>query len=207
MDRVLVLAAHTDDGELGCGGSIARFVAEGRRVRVVAFSCADILLGTSFPRNQPEIEMRAAMNILGVSREEVFVHDFPVRSFSQFRQEILQACWELNRDYAPTLVLTHRSRDLHQDHEVIAAESLRAFKRTSVLCYEQPWNTVSMDTQAFVKLTREHMERKIRALECYASQKGRGFLDPEFISGWAKTRGVQVGVEFAECYEVPRLLI
>ena len=208
FQRVLVLAPHTDDGELGCGGSMARFVEEGKEVYYIAFSRADVAINKDqFPVEQPEIEMRAAMKVFGIPDDHIILFDFPCRNFPQHRQQILQALYDLNNQLSPDLVLMPTFGDLHQDHGVVAAEGMRIFKRTSVLCYEQPWNTVSLRTEAFIKLEQRHVDVKVEALDCYESQKDRKFLNGEFIRGWAKTRGVQVGVEHAECFEVPRLIL
>lgn len=205
--RVLAISAHTDDVELGCGGTISRLLEEGSEVRAMAFSRADTLLSGEFQPDEPEREMLAAMAHIGMKKENVLVRDFPVRHFSEHRQAILQELWEMNEAFKPDLVLMHRPRDLHQDHMVIAQEGMRAFKKTTILCYELPWNTVQVDTEAFVVLEDRHMEAKLGALAFYRTQSFREFLDEEFIRGWARTRGVQVGRRWAECFEVPRLIL
>ncbi|MCK6441000.1 MAG: PIG-L family deacetylase [Planctomycetes bacterium] len=206
--RILVLAPHTDDGELGCGGAMSRFVEERNDVFYAGFARADVAMAEEkLPPEQPEIEMRAAMKVFGIPEKHIRLFDFPCRNFPKHRQEILQAMYDLNRELSPDLVLMPALGDLHQDHGVVAAEGMRIFKRTTVLCYEQPWNTVTLSTEGFVRLEERHVATKIRALECYVSQKSRKFLSADFIRGWARTRGVQAGVEYAECFEVPRLII
>ena len=61
--------------------------------------------------------------------------------------------------------------DLHQDHKTIAEEGLRAFKRTTVLAYEIPWNNLNFSHQAYVRLEPRHVEKKVDALACYARQR------------------------------------
>ena len=66
--------------------------------------------------------------------------------------------------------------DVHQDHQTIAQEGLRAFKRTTVLGYEIPWNNFDFSYQAYFSLQKAHIERKVAALEKYASQIGRAHV-------------------------------
>ena len=86
-------------------------------------------------------------------------------------------------------------------------EGLRAFKHTTILAYELPWNNITFSTQAFVCLDKRHIDRKIEALKAYKSQEDRFYANPEFISSWARTRGTQIGVKYAETFEVIRWVI
>jgi LmbE family N-acetylglucosaminyl deacetylase len=86
--RVLVLAAHTDDGEFGCGGTIARLLDEGVEVRYVAFSTATKSLPEGFPPDALAREVEEATAALGITN--LAVHDFDVRTFPERRQEILE---------------------------------------------------------------------------------------------------------------------
>ena len=98
-------------------------------------------------------------------------------------------------------------RDIHQDHTVIAQEGLRAFKNVTVIGYELIWNNLSFATTMFVSLQKHHVEAKIAALAEYKSQNHRRYMSEEFIFALACARGVQIDVEFAECFEVVRLLV
>jgi LmbE family N-acetylglucosaminyl deacetylase len=205
--RVLVLAPHTDDGELGCGGTMARLVEGGVEVRYVAFSIATRSLPPGFAPDTLAREVREATAVLGVGEAELTVHDFEVRTFPEHRQEILElliAVWE---EVRPDAVLQPSVKDIHQDHQVVAAEGLRAFKRTTVLGYEIPWNNFNFDNQAYVALERPHLEQKVAALSKYASQQHRKYADPEYVWNLARTNGINVGREFAEVFEVYRLVV
>jgi len=97
--------------------------------------------------------------------------------------------------------------DIHQDHSTIANEGLRAFKNTTILGYELIWNNLTFSTTSFIKLDEEHLSKKVYALDAYKSQKGRDYMSKDFIFSLAKTRGVQIGVNYAECFEVVRWVI
>jgi LmbE family N-acetylglucosaminyl deacetylase len=84
---------------------------------------------------------------------------------------------------------------------------MRAFRNTTVLGYELIWNNLTFDTTTFVKLKKEHVDAKVNALRAYKSQGSRNYMSEDFIFSLAKTRGVQIGTEYAEAYEVVRWLI
>jgi len=119
----------------------------------------------------------------------------------------LQVLFDLNRDLHPDLVFLPSTSDTHQDHQVIANEGFRAFKRTSILGYEIPWNNLTFSTNAFFFLEPRHIAAKIQAVRCYISQLGRDYVDEDFIRAWAQTRGVQIGAKYAESFEVIRWVV
>lgn len=204
---ILILAPHTDDGEFGCGGAIAKYVAEGARVVYVAFSAAEQSVPAHLPRDILRTEVRKATAALGVVDEDCLVFDFEVRRFPEFRQKILDEMIMINKEYQPDIVFLPSSADTHQDHQTIAQEGFRAFKRTTMLGYEVPWNNLDFRTSCFIELSEEHLEKKIHAVSMYESQKNRAYGNSNFIKSLAITRGVQIGKQYAETFEVIRLLI
>src|SRR5215468_2850970 len=169
--RVLVLAPHTDDGEFGCGGTMVRLVEEGSEVRYVAFSIATRSLPEGFAPDTLAREVREATAELGIPDANLTVHDFDVRTFPSRRQEILELLVAVWDEWRPDVVFQPSTHDVHQDHQTIAQEGLRAFKRTTILGYEIPWNNYEFSYGAYVALERRHLERKIAAVERYASQQ------------------------------------
>jgi LmbE family N-acetylglucosaminyl deacetylase len=135
------------------------------------------------------------------------VHDFEVRTFPERRQDILELLIALWEEWRPEAVFQPSVNDVHQDHQVVAAEGLRAFKRTTILGYEIPWNNYDFAYQAYVALDRGHLERKTAALARYASQQHRRYSDPEYIWNVARTHGINVNREYAEVFQVYRLVV
>jgi len=207
IKTVLVLAPHTDDGEFGCGGTIARYAAEGVRVIYVAFSAAEQSVLAHLPKDILRKEVRKATAVLGIADEDCIVLDFEVRRFPELRQGILDKMIELNRLYEPDVVFLPSANDTHQDHQTIAQEGFRAFKRTTMLGYEVPWNNLDFRTSCFVAIKPEHLEKKMEAIQMYESQAHRTYSKPEFIRSLAVTRGVQIGAMYAETFEVVRWLL
>ena len=204
--RALVLAPHTDDGEFGCGGTMARLVEDGVEVRYVAFSIATKSLPDGFPPDTLAKEVRKATAELGIPEGNLDVHDFDVRTFPDCRQDILELLIELWEDWHPDVVFQPSLHDVHQDHQVVAAEGLRAFKRTTILGYEIPWNNFDFAYQAYIALDERHIERKVAALAKYASQQHRRYADPEYIWNVARTHGINVNREYAEVFQVYRVV-
>jgi len=205
--RILVLAPHTDDGEFGCGATISKFIAEGKEVFYAAFSLAEESVPPPFPKNILEIEVKAATKKLGIDPENLILFKYRVRRFAQFRQEILEDLVKLNGELKPDLVFMPSLNDLHQDHTTIAHEGLRAFKKTTILCYELPWNNISFTTNSFVTFGEKNLNAKLEALKCYKSQENRSYASEDYIRSLAITRGTQIGVKYAEVFEVIRWLI
>ena len=205
--QVLVLAPHTDDGEFGCGGTIARLIGEGTEVHYAALSIAEDSVPKGLPRDILATEVAKATQELGIDEKHLQVERFPVRRFPEFRQQILELLVDLNRRISPDLVFIPSSTDTHQDHQVVSQEGFRAFKRTTILGYEIPWNNLTFSTNAFFFLESRHLEAKLRSLRCYVSQLGREYVDEQFIRSLARTRGVQIGAEYAESFEVIRLVL
>lgn len=207
MRKVFILAPHTDDGEFGCGGSISRFLEEGDDVYYIAFSTAKESVPEGMPSNILEIEVKDATARLGIDPKNLKIYGFTVRKLNYVRQEILEELVKLKKEYNPELVLLPSPNDLHQDHYTVSIEGQRAFKQTSMLGYEIPWNNITFRTQSFIKLEKRHIQMKINALDAYNSQKMRNYATPEFIWSLAKTRGTQIGCDYAEAFEVIRWVI
>lgn len=205
--RILILAPHTDDGEFGCGGSIAKFLEEGAEVYYAAFSTAKESVPPGMPENILEIEVKDATKRLGIKPENLLIYGFTVRKLNYVRQDLLEEMVRLKRDLDPDLVFMPSPHDLHQDHNTVAMEGQRAFKQTTILAYEIPWNHINFETRSFIRLEKRHIEKKIYALDAYNSQKMRKYASKEFIMSLATTRGVQIGCDFAECFEVIRYII
>ena len=205
--RIVVLAPHTDDGELGCGATIAKALDEGAIVFYIAFSTAEESVPPEFPRNQLEIEVKHATKKLGIDPENLIIFKYSVRKLNFARQEILESLIQLRETLKPDLVFLPSSHDIHQDHETIAKEGIRAFKHSTILGYELIWNNLSFATDCFIEISENQLNRKINALQMYETQWGRPYMKPDFIRSLALVRGTQIGMLFAETFEVIRWII
>jgi len=88
--KIAILAPHTDDGELGCGGSIAKFIEEGNEVFYIAFSTADDSVPEGLPKNILETEVKKATKVLGIKDNNLVIYKFQVRKLNYVRQKYLK---------------------------------------------------------------------------------------------------------------------
>lgn len=205
--KMLVLSPHTDDAELGCGGSLSKFISQGHEILWVCFSTAEESLPPDFPPNALKKEFEEVLSYLGLDKKNSLIMDYKVRKLSEVRQEVLENLVNIRKSFIPDIVIGPSLNDFHQDHGVVAQEMIRAFKTScSILCYELPWNHVEFKTQFFVKLNETQIESKLNMLECYKTQlvAKRNYFTKEFIKGLARVRGAQINHDFAEAFEVVR---
>ena len=207
FDKVLVIGAHTDDGEFGCGGTIAKLIEMGKEVHYLVFSWCEESVPEGWPGDILKKELIDATTALGIPENQVYLKDYQVRKFGERRQDILEDMVAIRKQINPDLVLTICTTDVHQDHEVISRESIRAFKNISMLGYEFIWNNLTSNNTCFVSLDQSHIDTKIEAIGKYNTQKGRPYSNPDFIKSCATFRGVQVHMKYAEMFEVIRLMV
>ena len=160
-----------------------------------------------FPSDILAKEVVEAVACVGVARDNLVIYDYRVRRLNFSRQEILESLIKLRKEIDPQLVFIPALSDIHQDHGTVAMEGLRAFKRSTVLSYELPWNNMSFNHQCYVELQEDDMRRKVAAIDKYKSQASKDYMSKDSVYALAKVRGVQVGRQYAECFEVTRLVI
>ena len=193
--KILALSPHTDDAELGCGASMARWIDAGNDVIVYALSAGSKETGAI--RN----EFWEAMETLNIG-EDWRLGSFVARQFPMQRQEILQRLIDVYSDW-PDLVIGPSLYDRHQDHQVVSAEMIRAFPYCSSLADEAKRSSDQV-LDYYVKIERAHLNRKIAAIQCYKSQVVRSYMDADYLTSLASVRGNECGSEFAEAFEAVR---
>jgi len=206
-NKILVLSPHTDDAELGCGGTISKLIEEGKDILWVVFSTSEESLPEGLPPDTLVKEFKNVVDYLGLNKDNYKIFRFKVRKLSEKRQEVLEELVKIRKQYQPDLVIGPSLNDFHQDHSVVANEMIRAFKTSaSILCYELPWNHVEFNTQFFVKLKESNVNTKVHLLEYYKSQfiAQRHYFSEDFVRGLSYTRGAQIGTKYAEAFEVIR---
>jgi LmbE family N-acetylglucosaminyl deacetylase len=198
--KVFVLSPHTDDGELGCGGTISKFIEDGVEVHYIAFSA---------PLEVLKEEVKQALKVYEVENNGVHLHllNYDRRTFPSHRQDILQSLYDLNNEYKPDLVFTPSTYDLHQDHETVTNEAKRVFKDSSIFGYILRWNCQIIKEDIFIPLDERDINKKINSLGAYHSQfKLRSkYFNPSFHLNEARVRGLNYDKGFAEAFEIIRL--
>ena len=196
--KYLFLSPHPDDIELTCGGTISRLVGEGHDVSVAIFSECDI--------ENIHTDVSHAHDVLNVGVTHYYY--YPRRAFATHRQDILDTIIKLRDDTRPDVVfIPDFDSDIHQDHQVIGWEGLRAFKMTAdIIGYSHSHNQIKTGNNYFVPISWRDVEVKIRALMFYPSEKDRSYFQRDAILGVMRYYGVQCEAEYAEAFRVIRMV-
>jgi len=200
--KVLFLGCHCDDIELGCGGTVNKYISLGADVRCCTFSKVSVYRGSCIDMSGSSM---SAMSVLGVKNAEVL--DFITNKFHEDRQAIWQAINNLERAYSPDIVFTNEW-DNQQDHETLFKEVTRNFRRASVISYKASVrNAPEHSYNLFEELSAENVEKKKEALRCYYPfYQDLIYFKMENIESIARTSGIYVEAEFAEAFSVVKLL-
>ena len=203
--KIVVVSAHSDDAEWGCGATIARFLEEGSDIHYVF--CALPLTETH--EESPMEESIKAIIKLGIKEENIHYKIFPTRHLAKHREKILDFLWNINKELKPNIVFTISTFDTHQDHQVIAEESFRAFKKTCIFGYELFWNTLEFHANGYFTVSKEHLNKKIQTLLTHKTQLFRVFMKDcdNLAKSLAVSRGLQIDKEYAEAFQIRRLII
>ena len=200
--KVLVISPHADDAELGVGATISRFAREGHEIMVYLLITRE-KFPDDFPIKDRVDEFKESIKLLGVNNYRM--ESYPVRELYKYRQEILEKFVALREKVKPDLVFIPSLGDIHQDHQIAAAEGYRAFnRRANLLGYELPWNTREFTPNYYIRVEEEDINRKINALNMYKSQKmlNRKYMNPDFLKSQLIFRGVQCNCKYAEAFDV-----
>lgn len=183
---ILLLGAHCDDIEIGCGGALLRLVASHPSARFVWVTLA------SDGEREAETRRAAAMLLAGAADSEILVERFET-SYLPHQWRALKDYFESLKRFAPDLVFTHARCDLHQDHRVANELTWNTFRDHAVLEYEIPKFDGDLgQPNVYVPLTREQLERKCNTLmECHTSQRPRSWFSAETFRALARLRGIE----------------
>ena len=195
--KYLFIGSHTDDIELCCGGTVAKYIEEGHDV--ICETLSHVYYGRDLTK-----EWNASMSSLAIPNYEF--KNFTPRYFHYERQDILQWLVELREQHQPDIIFTHSAHDQHQDHSVVGYESVRAFKNLNLITYCGEWNQFVSEANFYVQLSDEQMQKKLKALECYASQQSKHYFDRDFNLSRALLSGAKIGAKYAESFRILNMI-
>ncbi len=185
--RLLVLGAHPDDIEIGCGGTILRLVADGHVASAhwVVFSGAG--------QRAEEAEIGAAAVLDGIVDREVTIGDSRDGFFPLTGVAIKESFEDLKRRIEPDLILTHRRDDRHQDHRFISDLTWQTFRDNMILEYEIPKYDGDLgNPNVFVDIPESAVRRKIEILQtAFITQRDRHWFDAETFTSIMRLRGIE----------------
>jgi N-acetylglucosamine malate deacetylase 1 len=206
-NSVLAIGAHPDDIEFSCGGTIKKLTENNKSLYHVVLSPCNKSIPDNCEKDILYSELKNAAKQLEIKEENIITFQFPVRDFPAHRQEILEHFIELKKKINPDLVLLPNSQDIHQDHQVVHNEAIRAFKSSCILGYELPWNNFSSSQNYFVQLEERHIIAKLKAVNEYKTQKHRSYNSEAYLHHLAQVRGMQINRPLAETFELIRWIV
>jgi LmbE family N-acetylglucosaminyl deacetylase len=198
LKRILCLGAHSDDIEIGCGGTVLQLLSShvGLDICWVVFS-AD-------RQREREARKSADLFLKGAKRSKVLVKCFRDGFFPFQGAEIKEFFEDLKREIAPDLIFTHYRKDLHQDHRTISDLTWNTFRRHLILEYEVPKYDGDMGSpNFFVPIDSKICEQKIHYIcEVFQTQSAKEWLTPDTFQAMMRLRGVECGAKtrFAEAF-------
>ena len=204
-NHILILSPHTDDAELGAGGTIIKLLNKGCKIFWIIFSTAEESIPKGFNKNSLREEFQNVAEYLKLNNSQYLINNFKVRYLHEKRQEILEILIRQKELINPDLVIGPSQNDVHQDHQVVSNEMIRAFKNyCSIISYELPWNNFNFDSRFYVRLDRKTINKKITILKYYKTQiaLNRKYFSEQAIIGLAAIRGSQINADYAEAFEV-----
>lgn len=199
--RVLFLGAHPDDIELGCGALLHHIA---NQTDVMCVTLSDNQKNPSL-KNVVK-ELYDSMAILGVPKEKVVAQEFTTRKFPDMRQEILEYLLELRRNFKPEIVFTHTRQDVHQDHNVVTEEGLRAYRGITLLGYDVVRSSYGFFPHFLVEVTAEDVDKKVEALSQYETYHDKYYFDTELLRATMVRHGALAECHFAEGFDILRIV-
>jgi LmbE family N-acetylglucosaminyl deacetylase len=185
--RILALGAHSDDIEIGCGGTMLRLVAAKPQLEVKWV----VFCGTA--ERAREARASAAAFLEGAQRWAVLVKDFRDGFLPYAGTAVKEAFEELKREFSPDVVFTHYREDRHQDHRLVSELTWNTWRDHLILEYEVPKYDGDFGVpNAFVELPENIVQRKIElVLHHFRSQAGKHWLTQDLLRSVARIRGME----------------
>jgi len=199
--RVLFLGAHPDDIELGCGALLHHIA---KQTEVLCVTLSD-------NQKNPDLqdvkgEHYKAMAVLGVPKEKTILGPFTTRVFPNSRQDILEYFLKLRKDFKPDLIFVHSKQDVHQDHNTMTDEALRAFRGITVLGFDVVRSSNGFFPHFLVEVTEEDVNKKVEALSKYETYRDRYYFNSELTRSIMVRHGALAERPFAEGFDILRIV-
>lgn len=202
---LLCLGAHSDDIEIGAGGTILGWIAAG--VKLDVHWC--VLSATG--HRAAEAEASASAFLAGAERCKIELCEFRDGYFPQEGSSLKAWMQDLAARSRPDVVLTHRGGDAHQDHRELQRLTWNAFRDHVILEYEIPkWDGDLGRPNAYIPMSADILDRKIALLHAsFGTQRTKDWFDDETFRGLARLRGMECRApeRYAEAFVVRKIVV
>jgi LmbE family N-acetylglucosaminyl deacetylase len=203
--RVLCLGAHSDDIEIGCGGTILRLLAEYSNLDItwIVFGAREIRASEAYSSAEKFLQ--------NVKQKKIIVKDFQDGFFPYIGGEIKYYFENLKYELSPDLIFTHYRGDLHQDHRLINELTWNTFRDHLILEYEIPKYDGGLGSpNLFIHLDESTYRTKIiNILNHFKSQRSRRWFTEETFLAIMRLRGIESNAvdKYAEAFYAPKLVL
>lgn len=199
--RTLFLGAHPDDIELGCGALIHNISS------ISELLCVTLSDNQKNPLLKNVVDEHfKSMAVLGVPKEKVILGDFTTRIFHDSRQEILEYFLKLRKDFDPDIIFVHSKQDIHQDHNTMTEEALRAFRGITVLGFDVVRSSYGFFPHFLVEVNEEDVNAKLNALSQYETYRDKYYFDRDVLRATMIRHGTLAECPFAEGFDILRIV-
>jgi LmbE family N-acetylglucosaminyl deacetylase len=202
--KVLCLGSHSDDIEIGCGGTILRLLSCNQNIEVVW-----IVFSSSKEREQ-EARESAELFLEQAKRKEIIVNNFR-DGFFPFEGARIKDFFEGLKKISPDLILTHSRKDAHQDHRLIEELTWNTFRDHLILEYEIPKYDGDMGQPSmFVTLEAEVCQRKVGyIMDAFKSQSMKRWFQKDTFMSLMRLRGMECNAPsgYAEAFYCRKLVL
>jgi len=203
--RLLCLGAHSDDIEIGCGGTLLSLIEMGIPLEV------DWCVLSGGEDRRAEAETSAQEFLVGAQSSRVCFKDFEDSYFpahsKAIKEWLIGQCGRSQLD----IVFTHSRRDAHQDHRTVQELTWNIFRDQLILEYEIPkWDGDMGRPNAYVALSTAVLQKKIDLLiRNFGTQRSKDWFDAETFRGIARLRGMECRAPeaYAEAFYAPKIRI
>jgi LmbE family N-acetylglucosaminyl deacetylase len=202
--RVLCLGAHSDDIEIGCGGTILHLLRRPRPVEIYW------IVFCSNPARAVEAERSANAFLRGVRKKTIVVKSFRDGFLPYIGAPVKETFEELKKAFVPDVIFTHFRHDLHQDHRFLCELTWNTFRNHLILEYEIPkYDADLRQPNFFVPLPEAIAKRKISWLmRFFGTQRSKQWFSEDLFHGLLRLRGIEANSpsRFAEGFHCRKLL-
>ena len=201
VKRVLCIGAHSDDIEIGCGGTILQLINQSDNIEFYW------LVMCSNPQREKEARNSANEYLKGVRKKTVVVKSFR-DGFLPYIGAPVKECIEELKTFVPDVIFTHARHDLHQDHRMLCELVWNTFRSHLILEYEIPkFDADLRSPNFFVPLTPAIVRKKVKLLmKHFGTQRNKQWFSNDLFEGLMRLRGIEAAAGYAEGFYCRKLL-
>ena len=209
--KILAIGAHLDDIEIAAGGTLAKAVENGHKVKVLIMSKSGYTNKEGKIQRSDDLAVKEGLNALHtLGLKDIDILDFPTKDIP-FHSDVVNAIDLVMSKFDPDIIFTHHPFDTHQAHEGVAKATIAAARRKNTVFFYEPIQPSGRSYVAFKPCLyvdiEQTIEKKIKSLRCHKSEYNK-FGAENWVEGVKSRcgfRGYEIGKKYAEAFEILRL--